>query len=75
MNAKANGVPEAQIQGGSSITPLCDSDVLDPNTNLKKSQEQTGVAWAARLSPSITLQLTDMLWDSKINTVATANLI
>lgn len=44
MNAKANGATEAQIQGGSNITPLCDSNVLDPNGNLMKSQEQTGVA-------------------------------
>lgn len=53
MSARANEAAETQIQGGSNTTPLCDSNVLDPHSNLTNSQEQTGVG----MSQTFTLHL------------------
>lgn len=38
MNTRANEAAEAQIQDGSDTTSLDGSDVLDPQSNLMKSQ-------------------------------------
>lgn len=48
MSARTNEAAEAQIQGGSNTIPLCDSNVLDPHSNLMKSQEQTGAGMSSQ---------------------------
>lgn len=48
MSSRANEAAEAQIQGGSNIPPLCDSNVLDPHSILMNSQEQTGVGMSSQ---------------------------
>lgn len=48
MSAKSNEAAEAQFQDGSKSTTLGGSNVLDPYSNLMKSQEQIGVCLSSQ---------------------------